>query len=209
MVRPRGRRRGRALLAGVIGLVVIVGIATTVGIRHTDSGGGLAPYQPQSLTGTFGTVKLEHRPVSVAALGPGDTDAVASLGSTFIRHEAAAAMTSHITFAKGPRRRGGRTSPSEALVDRPVQVGAEPAVVDAHGGLRQRGDVLAGDEGAAAGSDRAQLGDRLTVAGDDERLAGRHRVDHLGVGVAQFTLCDGFGHRRNVMNCAIARYALR
>ena len=77
---PRRRKRGRLVLAATC-LAVAVVVAAVVGIRmlgHTS--GGLAPYRPQSLTGKFGTVKLEHRPVAIAALGPGDPDAVLSLG---------------------------------------------------------------------------------------------------------------------------------
>jgi len=40
----------------------------------------LAPYQPQTLTGIFGDVHLNQRPLAIAALGPGEPDAVLSLG---------------------------------------------------------------------------------------------------------------------------------
>ncbi|MEK1285031.1 ABC transporter substrate-binding protein [Mycobacterium ulcerans] len=64
-----------------MGLVTIVAAAVLAGVLLTEHRGAtLAPYQPQSMTGTLGTVELHHRPVAVAALGPGDADAVLSLG---------------------------------------------------------------------------------------------------------------------------------
>ncbi|KAA1250310.1 ABC transporter substrate-binding protein [Mycobacterium simiae] len=63
---------------------MIAAIVATVAIlfnhNNKDSERHLAPYQPQSLAGTLGTIKLDRRPVAVAALGPGDPDAVLSLG---------------------------------------------------------------------------------------------------------------------------------
>lgn len=79
---PRApRRRKRGIIAAAIGLVTIVAAAVIAGVLLTGHRGAtLAPYQPQSMTGTLGTVELHHRPVAVAALGPGDADAVLSLG---------------------------------------------------------------------------------------------------------------------------------
>lgn len=81
---PPRRRRRRAIITSGIALAVVAAIATTMAIlfTHNSDGGAndLAPYQPQSLTGMFGTVKLDKRPTAIAALGPGDPDAVLSLG---------------------------------------------------------------------------------------------------------------------------------
>ncbi|MGE2818031.1 serine/threonine-protein kinase [Mycobacterium heidelbergense] len=78
---PQRRRTRRRLILAATTLIaviaVIAGVSTYL-LGHTS--GGLAPYHPQSLTGKFGTTKLDHRPAAVAALGPGDPDAVLSLG---------------------------------------------------------------------------------------------------------------------------------
>ena len=77
---PPPRRRKRGLILGAAALVAaVVAVATVLVVGH-QHGGGLAPYQPQQLNGTYGTVELNHRPIAVAALGPGDPDAVLSLG---------------------------------------------------------------------------------------------------------------------------------
>ncbi len=57
-------------------------------------------------------------------------------------------------------------------------------MVDAYGGTRQTGDFIASDEGAPAGSYRAQLGHGFTVAGNDERLACCYGVDDLCIFIA-------------------------
>jgi hypothetical protein len=69
-------------------------------------------------------------------------------------------------------------------VDQPVEISAESAMVDAYGGTRQGGDIIATDESAPAGSYRAQLGHGFTVAGNDERLACCYGVDDLCIFVA-------------------------
>lgn len=77
----RGRRRRRGLILGALALAGIVAAAAVVGVSLlAHQGGGLPPYQAQSLDGKYGTVQLNHRPLSIAALGPGDPDAVLSLG---------------------------------------------------------------------------------------------------------------------------------
>jgi eukaryotic-like serine/threonine-protein kinase len=80
--RPHRRRKRGWLILGASCLVVAVAIAAVVGIRLMGyTSGGLAPYRPQSMTGKFGAIKLEQRPMAIAALGPGDPDAVLSLGA--------------------------------------------------------------------------------------------------------------------------------
>lgn len=79
----KSKRRNRArLIAGAIVAVGVLVAATVAGIqvfgRHST---GLGPYQPQTLNTKFGALKLEHRPMAIAALGPGDPDAVLSLGA--------------------------------------------------------------------------------------------------------------------------------
>ncbi|CAM5312933.1 hypothetical protein TPAU25S_00924 [Tsukamurella paurometabola] len=60
-------------------------------------------------------------------------------------------------------------------------IGAEPVQVDAEGGPGHRGELLAGDEPAAS-TQRDELTDRMSVAGDGERLTalyGIHDLDRL------------------------------
>ncbi|WP_167380316.1 ABC transporter substrate-binding protein, partial [Mycobacterium bouchedurhonense] len=78
--RRRGRRR-RALILGALSLLAIVAVAAVLTVSLLGHRGAeLPPYQAQSLDGKYGTVQLDHRPQSIAALGPGDPDAVLSLG---------------------------------------------------------------------------------------------------------------------------------
>jgi eukaryotic-like serine/threonine-protein kinase len=77
---PRRRRKRGLLLGTLVVAVAAVVTALTVALVGHHRGGGLAPYQPQTLNGVFGTVQLNHRPLAIAALGPGDPDAVLSLG---------------------------------------------------------------------------------------------------------------------------------
>lgn len=80
---PKAKRRKRTrLVVAATVVVAVLAFATVVGIHlFGRSGGGLGPYEPQTLATKFGTVKLEHRPMAIAALGPGDPDAVLSLGA--------------------------------------------------------------------------------------------------------------------------------
>jgi eukaryotic-like serine/threonine-protein kinase len=76
-MRPRRRRTRTAVLAVVAVLVVA---ATVTAVILTSRRGGDSPYREQTLVGALGTVHLTDRPRAVAALGPGDPDAVLSLG---------------------------------------------------------------------------------------------------------------------------------
>src|SRR5581483_10937336 len=78
--RPRRRRRRGLILAALALTVAAVATAVTVNLVGHHGGGGLPPYQPQTLTGVYGAVHLDRRPLAIAALGPGDPDAVLSLG---------------------------------------------------------------------------------------------------------------------------------
>lgn len=80
VVAPRRRRRKAALILGAVGVVVAVAVAAGVYLAGRHHTGELPPYQPQTLNAQFGNVQLQHRPMAVAALGPGDSDAVLSLG---------------------------------------------------------------------------------------------------------------------------------
>jgi eukaryotic-like serine/threonine-protein kinase len=73
----RRRRRGR--IAAVIAAVVLVIAAATV-TTVLLTGNNDHPYQPQSFTHVHGTTTVTSAPHAVAALGPGDGDAVLSLG---------------------------------------------------------------------------------------------------------------------------------
>jgi eukaryotic-like serine/threonine-protein kinase len=75
----RARRRRLPWILGAL----IAAIALTVGavIAFTGSGTPDAPgYSPQSFVHAHGTTRIGTRPTKVAALGPGDADAVLSLG---------------------------------------------------------------------------------------------------------------------------------
>jgi hypothetical protein len=72
----------------------------------------------------------------------------------------------------------------ETLIDQPVEVVAEPPMIDSHIGAGQTRDFIAGDEGAPTGSHWAELGYRFAVARDDERFAGSDGLDHFRVVVA-------------------------
>ncbi|MFV1501333.1 serine/threonine-protein kinase [Mycobacterium kansasii] len=77
---PPRRRRKRAIIAAAVAMLTAATLAAVLGIMLTNHNSGPGPYQPQTLTGKYGTIQLQHRPLAVAALGPGDPDAVLSLG---------------------------------------------------------------------------------------------------------------------------------
>ncbi len=60
--------------------VIVVAAVTVTAVLLGRHGGGDQSYREQTLNGTLGTVHLTARPRSVAAIGPGDPDAVLSLG---------------------------------------------------------------------------------------------------------------------------------
>lgn len=75
------RHKRTRLVVAATALVAVLVAAIVLGIHlFGRTGGSLGPYQPQTLNTKFGTIKLQHRPVAIAALGPGDPDAVLSLG---------------------------------------------------------------------------------------------------------------------------------
>ena len=82
----------------------------------------------------------------------------------------------------------------QALVDDAIEVGSELREVDVRSRGRERHEVGLRHEAPTRPSDRAELGHRDAIAGDDERLPGGNRVDHLCVVVAQFALGNGLGH---------------
>src|ERR1700722_17361012 len=73
------RRRSRGRIAAVIAaLVLVIAAATVTTVLLT--GNNDHPYQPQTFTHVHGTTTVTSAPRAVAALGPGDGDAVLSLG---------------------------------------------------------------------------------------------------------------------------------
>ncbi len=74
-------------------------------------------------------------------------------------------------------------------------------------GARQLRDPVAGDEGALAGPQGPELGDRFAIARHDKVFASRHGLDHLRVLVAQLTLCIGVW-ARNTAHRTQRRYLL-
>lgn len=91
--KPKRRKRIRLTVGATIAVAVLVA-ATVVGIHlFGRSSDDLGPYQPQTLNTKFGTLTLQHRPTAIAALGPGDPDAVLSLGAQPVLMNAANATT--------------------------------------------------------------------------------------------------------------------
>lgn len=82
-------------------------------------------------------------------------------------------------------------------------------MIDPHGGSRQGRDLIAGDERASTGSDRAKLRHRLAITRDHESVTSGYRFDHLGILIAQFALSDSSNHQPIVAECATVGYALR
>jgi hypothetical protein len=81
-------------------------------------------------------------------------------------------------------------------------------MVNAHPGNRQRRNFVSGDERAATGSNRAKLGHRFAVTGDNEGFARRYCFDHLRVLIAQLALRDSLSHRSIVARSATVSYTL-
>src|SRR5271166_6532728 len=81
-------------------------------------------------------------------------------------------------------------------------------MVNAHAGCRQRRDFVAGDERAATGPNRAKLGHRFAVTGDDEGFACRYCFDYLRILIPQLTLRDSLSHRCIVARSATFSYTL-
>ncbi|KUI44407.1 serine/threonine protein kinase [Mycobacterium sp. IS-1590] len=73
-----GRRRKRALIAA--GVAVLVVVASVAGVMLWDRGPDEPAYQAQTFTHQYGATELTARPQRVAAVSPGDGDAVLSLG---------------------------------------------------------------------------------------------------------------------------------
>lgn len=75
---PPARRRRRPI---VIGAIVLVVLLTAAGVTGALMWGGdqAQPYQAQTFEHAHGSTKLTAAPKAVAALGPGDADAVLSL----------------------------------------------------------------------------------------------------------------------------------
>ena len=72
------RRRTRTFIAA--GLAAVVLVAAVVGVVLWKQGSDEPAYQAQTFTHQHGTTELTSRPQKVAAIGPGDGDAVLSLG---------------------------------------------------------------------------------------------------------------------------------
>jgi serine/threonine-protein kinase len=73
-------RRRWPLIAGAVAAVVVIAAVVT-GVLVTGGGdGGQPDYKSQTFTHAHGTTDMTAAPTAVAALGPGDGDAVLSLG---------------------------------------------------------------------------------------------------------------------------------
>jgi ABC-type Fe3+-hydroxamate transport system substrate-binding protein len=73
---PRRRRGGRR--AAVIGSITAAALAATVGVVLVRGAG--PDYREQTITHSLGVTRIDTQPRAVAAVGPGDADAVLSLG---------------------------------------------------------------------------------------------------------------------------------
>ena len=71
-------RRARTLIAA--GLAAVVLVAAVIGVVLWNRGPDEPAYQAQTFTHQYGTTELTARPQRVAAIGPGDGDAVLALG---------------------------------------------------------------------------------------------------------------------------------
>jgi eukaryotic-like serine/threonine-protein kinase len=76
---PRPARQRWPLIAGAIAAVIVIAAVVT-GVLVTGGSGDQPGYQSQTFTHAHGTTTLNSAPTAVAALGPGDGDAVLSLG---------------------------------------------------------------------------------------------------------------------------------
>jgi len=94
---------------------------------------------------------------------------------------------------------------SPRLIEHGVEVGAELISIDTDVCCGQGRNLRSGDERAPAGAQGAQLGDGLTIPGDDERFTGGHRLHDLRDVVAQLPLRNRFRH---IGQCSEQRYAL-
>ena len=101
----------------------------------------------------------------------------------------------------------GLQAGSRRLVDQSSDVGCEAAPVDVVASSHKLAECFARKE-CASRWEGTQFGDRLTVSGDDETLAGLHSLHDLCVVVAQLTLGDGSSHRPSVALRATFRYAV-
>ncbi|MCP9276790.1 serine/threonine-protein kinase [Mycolicibacterium arenosum] len=79
---PPAHRPKRRRLAILITLAAVIALAVTgtVIALTRDDGPNAPQYQAQTFVHTHGSTRLDAKPTAVAALGPGDADAVLSLG---------------------------------------------------------------------------------------------------------------------------------
>jgi serine/threonine protein kinase/ABC-type enterochelin transport system substrate-binding protein len=75
----RARRRRWPVIAAAIATVIVIAAVVT-GVLLTGAGDGEQAYQPQTFTHVHGSTEVTAAPSAVAAIGPGDGDAVLSLG---------------------------------------------------------------------------------------------------------------------------------
>ncbi|WP_071286313.1 serine/threonine-protein kinase [Mycolicibacterium llatzerense] len=71
------RKRRLAIIGAVVAVVALVAVLATVYLTALPSG---APYTAQTFTHMHGSTEIKAAPTAVAALGPGDADAVLALG---------------------------------------------------------------------------------------------------------------------------------
>ena len=76
---PQPRRRRRAVLVALAAVIALAVTGTVIALTR-GSAQNTPVYEPQTFVHAHGSTRLDTRPTAVAALGPGDADAVLSLG---------------------------------------------------------------------------------------------------------------------------------
>lgn len=127
---PVRRRRRRAIIIGALSLVVLLTAGAVTGALLLQSGGNDAPYLTQTFDHAHGSTELTAAPKAVAALGPGDADAVLSLDIQPV------AMTAPSGLIPGWEQSAVTGNPTTlAAIDTTAVAAAHPDVIIATGDL--------------------------------------------------------------------------
>lgn len=75
---PGPGRRKRLIIAGAV--LAVIALVVGVGMVFYAAGPSKAPYTAQTFNHVHGSTEIKEAPTAIAAIGPGDADAVLSLG---------------------------------------------------------------------------------------------------------------------------------
>lgn len=75
---PAQARKKRLLIAGAV--LAVIALVVGVGMVFYAAGPSKAPYTAQTFNHVHGSTEIKEAPTAIAAIGPGDADAVLSLG---------------------------------------------------------------------------------------------------------------------------------